>query len=489
MEVLAENARAKNATGPAIYAAIQDRIGAQKFNAWFRRGTQLAVEDAHVLLTVPNLFVAHWIETHYQADIARAAEEQTGRPRKVLVTVDPALTGQVPQGQLDTQAQIVRKAAEGLARPLPGSAPHATARPGDATPTGRPTPLRYRLEDFVVGQSNKLAYSAALAVAGGGACPFGHLFIHGPCGVGKTHLLQGICNAASHRHGRDGGPLQWRFVTGEQFTNEFVTAVRKGQGGSFRARYRGLDLLAVDDVHFLSAKKATQDELLHTFNAIQSAGKRVVLASDAHPRLVNQFNEQLVSRFLAGMVVKIDSPDEPLRREVLRRRAAELKLRVEPGVLEYLASHIRGSVRELEGAALKLAAVSALHEGPVTVAMVNDALADTLARTDSAITLSDIEAAVGAFFGLTPADLHSSRRTRTISLARRLVALFARRYTRMSYPEIGRALGKNHSSIVLAVQHMERSLREEGEFTWLTPAGDKSMRASKVVELLAEQFA
>jgi chromosomal replication initiator protein len=306
--------------------------------------------------------------------------------------------------------------------------------------------------------------------------------------VGKTHLLQGICSSIS-RLRRQGPMLQWRFVTGEQFTNEFVTAVRKGQGGSFRARYRGLDLLAVDDVHFLSAKKATQDELLHTFNAIQSAGKRIVLASDAHPRLVSQFNEQLVSRFLAGMVVKIDAPEEALRREILRRRAAALKLRADEEVLAYLASHIRGSARELEGAALKLAAVSALHEGPVTVAMVNEALADTLARTDSAITLSDIESAVGAFFGLTPADMHSSRRTRTISLARRLVAFFARRHTRMSYPEIGRFMGKNHSSIVLAVQQMEKCLHHEKELSWLTPAGMKSLPAAKVVKLLSEQFA
>jgi chromosomal replication initiator protein len=476
METTTESLRAKDATEAAVYATLQGCLGAQKFNAWFRRGTRLTVEDGHAMLTCPNLFVAHWIETHYQADISRAVQEQAGGARKILITVDPALTAQVRQGQLDSQAQIVRKAAEGHSRP-----------PREERPGGQgPAPLRYRLEDFVVGQSNQLAYSAALAAAGGSS-PFSHLFIHGPCGVGKTHLLQGLCNAASRRRS-DAAPTQWRFVTGEQFTNEFVTAVRKGQGGSFRARYRGLDLLAVDDVHFLSAKKATQDELLHTFNAIQSAGKLVVLASDAHPRLVNQFNEQLVSRFLAGMVVKIDSPDEALRLEVLRRRAAAFKLRADEEVLRYLASHIRGSVRELEGAVLKLVALSSLREGPVTVAMVNEALADSLARTDSAITLSDIESAVGAFFGLTPADMHSSRRTRTISLSRRLVAFFARRHTRMSYPEIGRFMGKNHSSIVLAVQHMERCLQDDRELSWLTPAGTKSMSAGKIAKLLAEQF-
>jgi chromosomal replication initiator protein len=473
MNTATESARAKNGVEPAILASLADNIGPQKFNAWFRHGMRLAISDGHVAVYVPNLFVAHWIETHYLSAISQAACEHTGSPKRVLVTVDPALTSQVHQGQLDRQADFVHKAADG--------APARSAGDG-------PAPLRYRLEDFVVGSSNRLAYSAALAATAPQPCHFTHLFLHGPCGVGKTHLLQGICNAA-RKVRADGAAYRWRFVTGEQFTNEFVTAVRKGQGSAFRARYRGLDLLAVDDVHFLSAKKATQDELLHTFNAIQSAGKRIILASDAHPRLVNQVNEQLVSRFLSGMVVKIDPPEESLRLEILRRRAAVLKLRAEEEALAYLAAHLRGSVRELEGAALKLAAVSALNEIPVTLAMAREALADTLARTDSAITMSDIESAVGAFFGLSPADLHSSRRTRTISLARRLAAFFARRHTRMSYPEVGRFLGKNHSSVVLAVQQMEKSLSADEELSWLTPAGAKTMSATQVVKVLADQFA
>ena len=467
MDIATEPMRAKESLARSVFATLQDRIGPQKFNAWFKHGTRLDVEEGHVRLAVPNLFVAHWIETHYQGEIARAAEHLAGSPRQVLITVDPALTDQVRKGQLDTQAQIVRQAAD-------GTRPSETAA----------STLRYRLEDFVVGRSNRLAHSAALAVAGREACPFSHLFVHGPCGVGKTHLLQGLCHAFARSHRG-----HWRFVTGEQFTNEFVTAVRRGDGGAFRARYRHLDLLAVDDVHFLSAKKATQDELLHTFNTIQSAGKRIVLASDAHPRLVNQLNEQLVSRFLAGMVVKIDSPDEDLRMEILRRRAAAMRLDAAPEVLQYVAAHIRGSVRELEGAVVKLTAVAALQEGPLSLDLVKEALADALARTDSAITLGDIESAAGAFFGLTPADLHSSRRTRTISLARRIVMLFARRHTQMSYPEIGRFMGKNHSSVVQAVQQMEQALRDEKPLTWLTPAGLKTMPAGAVLKVLSEQFA
>jgi len=454
-----------------VLSALQERIGPQKFNAWFRHGARVSIESGHVRVAVPNLFVAKWIENHYQSDIGAAVQQCTGTPMDVIVSVDPSLTGAVRKTQLNSQAEIVHKAAEGRLRGVRWSSP----------------PLRYRLEDFVVGKSNRLAHSAVTALADGGPCAFSHVFVHGACGVGKTHLLQGLCDMVL-RAPRGGPPVHWRFVTGEQFTNEFVSAIRRNQGARFRARYRQLDLLAVDDVHFLSAKKGTQDELLHTFNAIQSAGKRVVLASDAHPRLVSQFNEQLVSRFMSGMVVKIEPPDEGLRLAILARRAAAMRLQAGTEVLRYIAMHIRGSVRELEGALFKLAAVAALHEGRVTIELANEALADHLARTESAITLGDIEAAVAAFFGLSPADMHSSRRTRTISVARRVAMFFARRHTRMSFPEIGRFMGKNHSSVVLAVQRMEQLLAQGQDLTWLTPAGTRTMPAAKVVEVLSEQF-
>ncbi len=455
-----------------ILQALIQRIGPQKFNAWFRRGTRLSLENNVVRVAVPNAFVANWIETHYQSDIAAAACESGGKPPAVLVSVDPALSGTLRKTQRDSQAQIVDLAAQGRSR--------------SAQPAAQ-SPLRCRLEDFIVGESNKLAYSAAQAVLGEN-CPFNPLFVYGPCGVGKTHLLQGVCNLAG-RIMRNGRPLSWRYVTAEQFTNEFVTALRQKRVDEFRGRYRQLDMLAIDDVHFLAAKRATQDEFLHTFNAIASGGKRIAMASDAHPRMVGELNEQLVSRFMAGMVVKVSNPDQALRREILRRRCGQLKLHVPAEVLDYLAAHIRGSVRELEGSLLKLSAVAALAGGEVTLAMAAESLADHLARTDSAVTLGDIEAAAAAYFGITVADLHSSRRTRTVCVARMLAMFLTRRHTQMSYPEIGNFMGKNHSSVVLAVQKMEQLLAANGSIEWMTPMGTKTMPAAQLVSLLWEQIA
>lgn len=454
-----------------ILSRLQERIGSQKFNVWFRHGMRLMLEDGRVQVVVPNVFVAKWIESHYLTDLAEACEFLLKEPTPVLVVVDPSLSQGINQRQLDAQAQTVQQAAQGRQRTVPAS-----------------QAIRYSLGDFVVGSSNMLAYSAATTVAGATKPPFHHLFIHGPCGVGKTHLLQGICNAFGRLRGPN-GPMAWRFVTGEQFTNEFVSAIRRKASSEFRDQYRRLDLLAIDDVHFLAGKKATQEEFLHTFNAIESAGKRIILASDAHPRMVGEINEQLVSRFVAGMVVRVDSPDDALRMEILRRKSAALKLHVPADVMEFVAMQIRGSVRELEGALIKLAALSALKEGPLTLSMANAALADQFARTGSAITLGDIEAAVGAFFGLTAADLHSSRRTRTVSVARMVTMFLARRHTTMSFPEIGRFMGKNHSSVVLAAQRMEALITGEADLEWMTPVGPKSAPAQRVVQLLTEQFA
>ena len=453
-----------------ILATLQGRIGPQKFDAWFRHGTAFEVQNGAVQVGVPNYFVASWIDSHYRNEIMDAVALQLGKALPVSICVDPTLSKEVRQRQFDRQAEIVTRTHEGRTRPRQPVAPLR---------------LRHTLDTFIVGASNRLAYSSAVALASGSSVPFSSLFIHGPCGVGKTHLLQGVCNAAGRN---DGGKANCRYVTGEQFTNDYITSLRHKKLNEFRGRYRKLDLLAIDDVHFLSAKRATQEEFLHTFNAIDAAGKRVVMASDAHPHLVGELNEQLVSRFVAGMVVKVETPDQATRYEILRRKAETMGLKVPPDVLEYVAMHIRGSVRELEGTLVKLSAVASLERGPVTLTMASGALSDHLARTDSAITLSDIEATVAAYFGVTPADLHSSRRTRTVSVARMVTMYLARHHTQMSFPEIGKFMGKNHSSVVLACQRMESLLADQGQIKWTTPMGPKVMPANELLEILQQQF-
>ena len=419
-----------------------------------------------------NPFIAGWIDRHFRDELLSAAREATGRRADLIINVDSKLSGRLRKRQLDTQARLVARGTAGIDR-----------RRGRRR---RVCKLRHRLEDFIVGRSNRLAYAAAVEVAENGIAKFNPLFIHGSCGVGKTHLLQGICNAVAAGE----QPPAWKYLSAEQFTNEFIEAIRAKRVDRFRNTYRKLDILVIDDVHFLAAKKATQEEFLHTFNTIDTAGKQVVMASDAHPRMLGQLAEQLISRFLSGMVVRIEPPDRATRMKILRRTSERLRLNPADDALEYIAIHIRGSVRELEGALLKLAALAELSREPVTLELARDALADYLVRTDSAITLGDIETVVAAYFGITPADLHSSRRTHTVSLARAVAMYLARRHTRMSYPEIGRFMGKNHSSVVLAVQKMEKLLADKTRSCrWMTPAGPKTLPARRLMEVLSEQLA
>ena len=456
-----------------ILGNLQKRIGPQKFNAWFHHGTSISVVDGSVRVLVANSFVANWIETHYQDDVASVIQKHTGDLLPVIISVDPALSGELRKRQRDNQATIVDRARQG------------GGRSGAYVQTQMA--LRHKLKDYVVGESNRLAYSAAQTVLGKGGAPFHPLFIHGMCGVGKTHLLQGICNAMSGMT-RDGRPLRWRYITGEQFTNEFVQAVRHKKFPSFRQRYRNLDLLAIDDVHFLASKKAIQEEFLHTFNAIEASGSQVVLASDAHPKMVSELSDQLNNRFMAGMIVKVEMPDHGTRLEVLRRKSAMMNMKVTEDVLEYIAAHIRGSIRELEGTLFKLAARSSLDGGAITMDTARNALSDHLSQTDSVLTLGDIESVVATFFGITPADIHSSRRTKTISVARMSAMYLGRKHTPMSYPEIGRFMGKNHSSVVLAVKRMDKALGEDADLNWNTAVGRKFMPAKQVVKLLDDQI-
>ncbi len=455
----------------AVLEVVHRRIGTQKFNAWFKNAAQVSVENEDVKVDAANPFIAGWIESHFAEDLAAASREVTGRQRRVTVSVDPTLSGRLRGRQLDVQANLVNRGTAGTAR-------------RKLAPASK---LRYKLEDFVTGTSNKLAYSAALSVAQNSKVTFNPLFIHGTCGVGKTHLLQGICNAVAQNN--NGRKLTWKYITAERFTNDFVQGIRYKKTDAFRKTYRRLDLLVIDDVHFLAAKKATQEEFLHTFNTIHGADKQIVMASDAHPRLLGKLTEQLVSRFLSGMVVRIDPPDRTTRIKILRRLALKMKLPAPRDVVEYIAMHIHGSVRELEGALVKLSALAKLAGEPVTLDLTRDVLADHLVRTDSAVTLGEIETVTSAFFGITPADIHSSRRTHTVSLARAITMYLTRRHTRMSFPEIGQFTGKNHSSVVLAVQRVEKMLAENHHSCrWMTPAGPKTMPTKTLLKMLVEQL-
>jgi chromosomal replication initiator protein len=342
------------------------------------------------------------------------------------------------------------------------------------------------LDSFVVGPSNQLAYNAAVSLISEDVSPFNPLFIHGGYGLGKTHLMQGICNMLS----RTRPTANWLYVSAEDFTNQFVLALKTRKLEAFRRRYRQTELLAIDDIHFLASKPSTQEEFLHTFNTINMAGKKVVLASDAHPKMIGQLCESLVNRFVSGMVVKIEPPDFKTRCKIISQKAAAMNRELDDKVAAYIAENIRLNIRELEGAILKLIAYSSLCNEKITIETAKQVLAEHISRTDPIVHLSDIESAVTAFFGITPADVHSSKKDRTVSIARSFSMYLARKYTDMSFPEIGKLMGnKNHATVILACRKIEDMLKNNSQVNWQSAAGNRVAKAQDIMAQLGETIA
>ncbi|MFQ6047982.1 MAG: chromosomal replication initiator protein DnaA [Phycisphaerae bacterium] len=463
---------------PELVCRIQDRvaekIGPQRYRIWFKDSTRFSLTDGFVNVGVPNLFIGSWIENHFAETIAEAAREVTGEPAQVAFGIDPELHARLRKSQLDWQAEFVASSAERAAR---------QGRRADGEAPAKP--LRGRLEHFVVGRCNRLAFAAAQSVVEAPASQFNPLFIHGGSGLGKTHLLQGICNGLSERR----QSCRWMYVSGEEFTNQFVLALRNRRVDQFRERFRSVDVLVIDDIHFLANKRATQEEFLHTYNAIEATGRQVVLASDTHPRLMGQLSEALLSRFVCGMVVRIDPPDYETRCEILRRKAGKIGRDLPEEVIRYIAESLQANVRELEGALLKLLAINSVVNEPLTVGLARQALAEHLTRAGRIVTVNDIENIVATFFGLCAADLHSSRKTRTIALARAIAMFLARKHTSMSFPEVGRLMGnKNHSTVILACRRIQRMLDEDGLVRWQSAGGTREMALRTLLGRIEEEF-
>lgn len=456
-----------------VEARIADKVGPQRYNVWFRNATRFTFTGDYLRVSAPNHFVGDWIERHFSDVISEAAREVTGREFTLNFATDPGLAKSLGKKQPDKQVDFVANNPERLAR--------EQRRSGSSPPAPQ---LRGRLDNFVTGESNRMAFAAISQVIENPANHYNPLFLHGGCGLGKTHLLQAVCNGFSQRHPN----LRWRCVTGEEFTNDYVYAVKSRETSAFHKRYRELDALVIDDVHFLANKRATQQEFLHTFKTIDAAGKQIVLASDAHPKLIGHFTDSLVSRFLSGMVVRIESPDLAVRAGVLRQRAKRLKVDISEPVIMHIAENFRANIRELEGALLKVVAQAQITNQPITRSLAERAIRDLVRQTAPVVMLSDIESVVAIFFGLAPADLHTSRKSRTIALARGMAMYLARKHTDMSFPEIGRFMGnKNHSTVILACRRISKLLQANAMARWMTPAGQKEKNLAELLDELEQQ--
>ncbi len=484
--IMDEGSRTAGSGAEAVAAALAERIGPQKYRIWFQSCARFTLADGYLKIGVPNPFMANWLESHFLREIQAAAHAVTGDHPDVSFTIDPSLAGDRRRRTPVAGVALPSKSA----RRAPRSAAETSRLAGD-----RP---KLTLDNFVVGTSNELAYSAARAVVREQQSPFNPLFIHGGYGIGKTHLLQGICSGVAESRPQ----TNMLYLSAEDFANQFVLALKTKKLEVFRNRMRQTDLLAIDDIHFLASKPSTQEEFLHTFNTISLAGKQVVLVSDAHPKMIGQLSEKLVNRFVSGMVVKIEPPDLQTRCEICRQFAQQMMTgalgegkaaqaaQFSEHVIRFVAEQVRTNVRELQGAMLKLVAFAALQNEKITLSVAQAVLAEHIERCDPIVHVSDIETTVAGYFGTTASTMHSAKKDRTVALARHFSMYLTRKHTKMSSSEIGRAMGnKNHATVLVACKKIEGLLERNEEVNWQGPNGNKVVKARAVVLHLEDSIA
>ncbi|GGX81837.1 chromosomal replication initiator protein DnaA [Streptomyces minutiscleroticus] len=347
----------------------------------------------------------------------------------------------------------------GSALPASSGAPGPlAAQPAPATGPGEPTARlnpKYLFDTFVIGASNRFAHAAAVAVAEAPAKAYNPLFIYGESGLGKTHLLHAIGHYARSLY----PGTRVRYVSSEEFTNEFINSIRDGKGDSFRKRYREMDILLVDDIQFLADKESTQEEFFHTFNTLHNANKQIVLSSDRPPKQLVTLEDRLRNRFEWGLITDVQPPELETRIAILRKKAVQEQLNAPPEVLEFIASRISRNIRELEGALIRVTAFASLNRQPVDLGLTEIVLKDLIpGGEDSApeITATAIMAATADYFGLTVDDLCGSSRSRVLVTARQIAMYLCRELTDLSLPKIGAQFGgRDHTTVM----HADRKIR------------------------------
>jgi len=320
----------------------------------------------------------------------------------------------------------------------------------------------YSFDTFVTGPGNRLAHAAATAVAEQPGKAYNPLFIHGGVGLGKTHLLQAICHTVLY----DNPNARICYLSCDTFVHQFLDSVQNGQMNEFRHRYRHVDMLLIDDIHFLTNRERTQEEFFHTFNTLYQANKQIVLSSDSPPNEIPQLEERLTSRFNWGLVARVDKPCYETRVAILKKKAALRGLTVPNDVVSYIASKIESNTRELEGAITKVLSLSMLREDPIDMAMAMEALGDQQpVEAAPQLTIQNIIDAVTEFYGVKLADLQSKRRHRSITIPRQICMYLARKRTRYSLEEIGGYFGgRDHTTVMHAIRTTDDRMSKEADF-------------------------
>jgi chromosomal replication initiator protein len=473
---------------PAVWTAatddLADEIVSAQQRAYLRLTRLRAIVEDTALLAVPDAFTRDVIESRLRPAITEALSRRLGRPIQVAVTVrppddggsaiapqSPAVpptvegpdpsdadhlpTGSAQHGYPAPAVPSARTAQDGLFAASTAGPVREDRRPaGDSSGGNRLNP-KYMFETFVIGSSNRFAHAAAVAVAESPAKAYNPLFIYGSSGLGKTHLLHAIGHYATTL----GNARSVRYVSTEEFTNDFINSLRDDKTSAFQRRYRDVDILLIDDIQFLENRERTQEEFFHTFNTLHNANKQIVITSDRSPKQLATLEDRLRTRFEWGLLADIQPPDLETRIAILQKKAAQERMFAPPDVLEFIASRIANSIRELEGALIRVTAFASLTRSPVELALAEEVLRDFIPDgSGPEITADQIMASTADYFGVSLEDLRGHSRSRVLVNARQVAMYLCRELTDLSLPRIGQAFGgRDHTTVM----HADRKIRQQ----------------------------
>lgn len=440
-------------------------IPEQSYRTWLSGTSASALTDAELLVEAPSQFHVEWIEDKYGPMLSELTRRVMGRPLRIAF-----------------RSSKLPAATPPLTEPSPPEARTNTVQATSSTPTVRTSiglNERYTFDRFVVGSNNQLAAAACRAVAEKPARMYNPLFLYGGVGLGKTHLMHAIGNSILEQE----AARRVAYISSEQFTNQLVTSIQQGSMGEFRRRYRQMDLLLVDDVHFLAGKERTQEEFFHTFNALYDAQKQIVVTSDRPPKELPGLEERLVSRFEWGLVADIKPPDYETRVAILRKKADDDRIVLDDEVIDYIAHSCTASVRELEGAVIKLLAFSSLTNQEITSSLARTALSGVLRTEDlrdrERLTPEAIRDAVARRWKVRPDALMSKRRTKDLTVPRQVAMYLIKEVLDTSLVQIGEVFGgRDHSTVIHSIRKTKQDMEVDSAFRREVEAAQAELRRS-----------
>jgi chromosomal replication initiator protein len=438
-------------TRDLVISNIKELVSAQQYRTWFHSLQLKEIKEDKYTFAVPNKFLRDWIAKYYVEVLRSAVRRAVGEHAEIAVVIDPKASkdsvDSAPSGTLG--AGRVSKAVHSLKTPAIKNAHGFYVNPN------------YNFDNFVVGACNQLSYAASLAVAENLSNAYNPLFIHGASGLGKTHLVQSICNKLISRHRNP----KINYLSCETFINQFISALEKGKIDHFRNRYRQLDLLLIDDIHLLANKERTQEEFFHTFNSLFNSGRQIVLTSDSYPSDIPTLEERLVSRFKWGLVTQIYQPDFETRCAILKMKARLKGVEVPGEIINFLAENIDTNIRELEGAVTKVVGYATLMNCELNLENACEAMRDVIKKRDSVISLDSIVKITTDRFRVKLSDLQSKKRTQAIAVPRQIAMYAAKKLTGHSLQEIGAYFGgRDHSTVLHAYNKVCTKMKSDDQF-------------------------